>query len=223
MKAQILPMERSESVKIPRASRRRTPQKGVVGGHSRRQQIFDHAIVLMKEKGLVGTSVQDLADGLEFSKANFYYHIKSKEEMLYRISFETLNMKFEKLKAILNTDDPHPVRMRAVIDCFVHLLVDHTAVISVYFEEKRHLSPAHFKQVAKVERQILDALKDFYREGTERGYFKPLDPAVAMLGILGMCFWLSKWYRPKGRLTADVISAQLQALVDEGCLQPSAR
>src|SRR5882762_4913433 len=99
MKAQILPMERPVSVKIPRSSRRRTPQKSVAGG--RRQQIFDHAILLMKEKGFVGTSVQDLADGLEFSKANFYYHIKSKEEMLYRISFETLNMKFDRLKAIL--------------------------------------------------------------------------------------------------------------------------
>src|SRR5262245_469129 len=67
---------------------------------SRRQEIFDHAILLMREKGFVGTSVQDLADRLEFSKANFYYHIKSKEEMLYRISFETLQAKLQRIKTI---------------------------------------------------------------------------------------------------------------------------
>jgi len=178
----------------------------------------------MREKGFVGTSVQDLADGLEFSKANFYYHIKSKEDMLYRISFETLTLKFERIKAILNTDEPHTVRMRNIIDCFVHLMINHTAVISVYFEEKRHLTPAHLNKVSKVERQILDTLTDFYREGVREGAFKDLDPSVAILGMLGMCFWLSKWYRPKGRMGEQEIAKQLNALISEGYLQkPPAR
>jgi len=185
---------------------------------SRRQEIFEHAILLMREKGFVGTSVQDLADRLEFSKANFYYHIKSKEEMLYRISFETLQKKLQRIKTIVNSDLPHPQRMRAMVDCFVHLIVDHTAVISVYFEEKRHLAPVHLRRVTKLEREIFDAFADFYREGVDKGYFRDVDPAVAVLGILGMCFWMTKWYQPKGRLTAKMISDQFNAILSEGYL-----
>jgi len=202
----------------PKRPGRRKGRAAAEGRPSRRQEIFDHAIILMKKKRFVGTSVQDLADRLEFSKANFYYHIKSKEEMLYRISYETLQVKLDRIKAIVENDTPHPQRMRALIDCFVHLVVDHTAVISVYFEEKRHLTAAHFAKVTKLERQIFDALASFYREGVERGDFRDLDPAVAVLGILGMCFWMTKWYQPKGRLTANVISDQLNTMLCEGYL-----
>jgi AcrR family transcriptional regulator len=213
--------ETNDAEIAPSSRRSRTSSKG--GRPSRRQEIFDNAIVLMHEKGFVGTSVQDLADRLDFSKANFYYHIKSKEEMLYRISYETLTLKFERIQKILDTDRSHAERMRAIIDCFVNLVIDHTAVISVYFEEKRHLSPAHFKKVTAVERQILDSLTSFYQEGVENGSFKDFDPAVAVLGILGMCFWITKWYRPNGRLTTETISSQLQEMVTSGYLHPSAR
>ena len=73
----------------------------------------------------------------------------------------------------------------------------------MYFEEKRHLTAPHFAKVTKLERQILDALANFYREGVELGDFRDIEPSVAVLGILGMCFWLTKWYQPKGRLTAN--------------------
>src|SRR5262245_51680267 len=179
--------------------------RGTSNRRSRRQEIFDRAILLMREKGFVGTSVQNLVDGLEFSKANFYYHIKSKEEMLYRISYETLQLKLQRIKAIVNSDLPHPQRMRAIVDCFVNLVVDHTAVISVYFEEKRHLTAAHRRQVTKLERQILDAFVDFYEEGVAKGHFRDVEPTVAVFGILGMCLWMVKWYRPNGPVSAKAI------------------
>jgi AcrR family transcriptional regulator len=189
----------------------------------RRKEIFDLAILLMREKGFVKTSVQDLTDRLDFSKANFYYYIKSKEEMLYRISVETLSVKLEKIKAILDHNVPHPERMLALIDCFVKLVVDHTAVISVYFEEKRHLTPQHLAVVNKLERQIFDLLSDFYREGVETGDFRDVDPTIAAFGILGTCFWLTKWYQPKGPLSASAISQQVNALLSEGYRQPVRR
>ena len=223
MKEQGARAENVVEIGTPKRPGRKKGGAAPDGRLSRRQEIFDHAIILMREKGFVGTSVQDLADRLEFSKANFYYHIKSKEEMLFRISYETLQVKLDRIKAIVENDTPHPERMRALIDCFVHLVVDHTAVISVYFEEKRHLTAPHFAKVTKLERQILDALENFYREGVERGDFRDLDPAVAVLAILGMCFWLTKWYQPKGRLTAKTISDQLNTILREGYLLTGTR
>ena len=44
------------------------------------------------------------------------------------------------------------------------------------------------------------------------GTFRTADPAVAAFGILGMCFWVYKWFRPAGRSTVDQVSAAFQAL-----------
>jgi len=57
---------------------------------SRRRDIVDQALLLMEEKGFAAVSVQHLADALEFSKANFYHHIKSKEKLLYEVFVDTL-------------------------------------------------------------------------------------------------------------------------------------
>ena len=46
--------------------------------------------MLMQEKGFAGMSARELAHSLDFSKANFFYHVRNKEEILYQIFVETL-------------------------------------------------------------------------------------------------------------------------------------
>ena len=53
-------------------------------GPSRRSDILDRAADLIGRKGFAGMSARNIADELEFSKANFFYHIRSKEDLLYR-------------------------------------------------------------------------------------------------------------------------------------------
>ena len=78
-----MPAGRKPSRKRPRAPSRSTAE-------SRKRDIVEQAIRLMEEKGFAAVSVQHLADALEFSKANFYHHIESKEELLYEIFLDTL-------------------------------------------------------------------------------------------------------------------------------------
>ena len=61
-----------------------------IDGRIGKRDIVEQAIRLMEEKGFAAVSVQHLADALEFSKANFYHHIESKEELLYEIFLDTL-------------------------------------------------------------------------------------------------------------------------------------
>ena len=45
----------------------------------RKRHILNRAARLMQHKGYDGISAQQIADALEFSKANFFYHVKTKE------------------------------------------------------------------------------------------------------------------------------------------------
>ena len=81
-----------------RANVRRAPSRSTA--ESRQRDIVAQAIRLMEEKGFAAVSVQHLADALEFSKANFYHHIESKEELLYEIFLETLQYSSSRIEAI---------------------------------------------------------------------------------------------------------------------------
>ena len=59
----------------------------------------------MEEKGFAAVSVQHLADALEFSKANFYHHIESKENCSTRSSSRHLRYSSSRIEAILNGSD----------------------------------------------------------------------------------------------------------------------
>lgn len=50
-----------------------------------RKQVLDAAIDVLAKKGIVGTSIQDIADNAGLSKGAVHYHFESKEELLERV------------------------------------------------------------------------------------------------------------------------------------------
>jgi len=185
----------------------------------RRQEILERAAALMKKKGFGRTSVRDISSHLGFSKANFYHHMTSKEEMLYRISFQILSVTIANIDNVLKSDVAYPIRMQRIVGCFVNLMAHHQAFISVYFEEKRNLTPSHLEEMTKLEGHIVEMMKGFYREGVKVGVFRDLDPAIAIRGILGMCLWMTRWHRGTGRLSPETISQQFNVLLADGCMR----
>ena len=52
---------------------------------------------------------------------------------------------------------------------------------------------------------------------------RDLPPRLVVFGLLGMCNWLHKWYRPDGKRSAAEIADVFVALLERGYLaQPAA-
>lgn len=179
---------------------------------SRRQDILERAAHLMQEKGYGGISAQHIADALEFSKANFFYHIKNKEELLYQIFVETLNVTIRQLEEIFARQDTSSEKLRAIIDHYVHLMTDHAAVMQVWFKEKGHLTPEHEAEVTRLEQHIGMLLDDFYTRAIDSGDFRNVDPRIAGIGMFGMCFALTRWPELRDRFAVRRLSEQMQEL-----------
>jgi AcrR family transcriptional regulator len=60
-----------------------------------RAQVIDAAITVLADKGITGTSVQEIADAAGISKGSIHYHFASKEELLERV----LTRCFERIEA----------------------------------------------------------------------------------------------------------------------------
>src|SRR5436190_904827 len=203
---------------MPTKPKRKSLQKKAKSlGKSPRREIADHAVRLMEDKGFAAVSVQHLADALEFSKANFFYHVDSKEQLLHEIFVDTLQFSLGHLEAILGGEDPVPQRLRSLVEFYVSMMTERRAVMLVWFKERAHLTPAHLKEVTKLEQQIGAKLEEFYAQGIAEGHFKPLETDVIRIAVFGMCFMLTKLSRANRGSVAS-ITRQFQDLLAGGLL-----
>ncbi len=189
----------------------------------RRQAILDAGALLMQQRGFVGTTVEDVTDHLDLTKAAFYYYVENKEELLFQISTQTLELADASISAIERSSAPADRKLTQMIDSFVRLVAERPSFFTVYFQEKGHLAPEHLRSVTKIERKIASALERVVRDGTAAGLFRKVDPAVAAFAILGMCFWVYTWFRPEGRASVAEVSAAFQTLGLQGLSVRGAR
>jgi hypothetical protein len=62
------------------------------------------------------------------------------------------------------------------------------------------------------------AFRDLLEEGIAAGVFRPVDPKVSALAILGAVNWTVKWFRPDGGKTAREIGREQAELLVRGVL-----
>ncbi len=184
----------------------------------RRQEIFDAAALLMGQRGFVGTTIEEVAQQLELTKAALYYYVSNKEELLYQILDQTLGLALVRITAVESSKAPPAKKMADVIETFVRLVAERPQFFTVYFQEKGHLGREHLRAVTRTERRIVDAVRRIYKRGTADRSLRPLDPVAATFGVLGLCFWVYQWYRPGGRLSVNEVVRTFQDLAARGYL-----
>jgi hypothetical protein len=69
------------------------------------------------------------------------------------------------------------------------------------------------------------SIREVIEAGVANGEFRPTDPSVAALGIIGMCNYVTTWFRPEGPRSvaevADVYAAMaVAALLNGGHPRP---
>lgn len=184
----------------------------------RRQEIFDAAALLMGQRGFVGTTIEEVAQQLELTKAALYYYVSNKEELLYQILDQTLSLALERISAVEASDASPTTKMADVIETFVRLVAERPQFFTVYFQEKAHLAREHLQAITRTERRIVEAVRRIYKRGRDDRSLRPLDPVAATFGVLGLCFWVYQWYRPGGRLSVDEVVRTFQDLASRGYL-----
>lgn len=165
----------------------------------------------MQRRGFVGTTVEDVADHLDLTKAAFYYYLRNKEELLFEIAQQTLAIATERVSRIEGSVAGPREKLERIVDALVRLVAERPAFFSVYFEEKEHLAPAHLRAVTARERGIVAIVERILRDGMSKRVFRRADETVSAFIVFGMCFWTYKWYEADGRLSLDDISRSMQA------------
>ena len=181
-------------------------------------EIVRAAAVAFGEVGYRTATLEAIAERSGLSKVTLYRYVSSKEELLSLV-VERIIAEFQRgLRRIIAERRPAHDTLRRIVHYQVELLAEHQPFLTVFFSEESGLPAPMAARATRAKREYDQAIERVVREGVEAGQLRDLPPRLVVFGLLGMCNWLHKWYRPDGPRSAAEIADVFVALLEHGYL-----
>ncbi|MEE2997979.1 MAG: TetR/AcrR family transcriptional regulator [Pseudomonadota bacterium] len=165
---------------------------------NRREEIVKAAQELFLRLGYSNTSLDDIARAVGIKREGLYYYFPNRTQILIEI-IKPLGLQLrDRVKEIQESDLPPNEKMRLTVEN--HLM----RFENRFAESQITLRDDYFSENEDVLSEMRPIWDDYERlwvkiieEGQEKGVFdEALDPRIAHLGILGLCNWAARWYKP---------------------------
>jgi AcrR family transcriptional regulator len=185
-------------------------------------EITRAAAACFAETGYRATNLETVAARVGVSKVTLYRYVSSKEALPWRVFERTIESSRLGLRQIVEQEGPADEKLRCIIHYQVRLVASHLPFLAVFFSEGSGLPHDLARRIASAKRQYDRAIERVVQDGIAEGRFRDLPPTLVVFALLGMCNWLSKWYRPDGPLTQEQIADVFADLLARGYLRPVA-
>lgn len=188
-----------------------------------RRSVLDAAAALFAERGFGGTNLQDVADALGMSRPGLYYHFASKEKLLEALIEEvTLSAEHKLQEIVVETDRDPEDALRLVVKMSTEWVLDNHVLFRVLDRSEVDMPPELTASHAQSKRTILEYFTRIIERGIALGKFRPVDPHIAALTIVGMRNWAAWWYTPGGRLPGQMVVEAIAEMAVRSLLRPDA-
>jgi AcrR family transcriptional regulator len=205
----VLRSEAAQAVIEQLRSVRQDEWKEANGG--RREHILSVASRVFAEKGYRATTLQEIADEVGVTRPSFYYHFKSKQEILAAIVDVAFERAEEAVEQATATGGSAIDQIRDFVRRYVEINTEH-AEVPVLFQSLGELDE-EAAEAARRRRRVIDhKLARLIDRGVQDGELTSSSPLIAAYGILGAANWMHTWYRRGGRLGPEEIADMLADL-----------
>ena len=182
-----------------------------------RERILRAAAEIFAAKGYHGAGMTELGVAADIQRGALYYHIGSKEELLYDLCKSHVEEALERGRAaVASTDDPIG-QFRALAKAHLRTLADRRADVITAEREMHSLTGDRAVRLAVLRREHQSLFEDVVRRGHEMGVFSEIGP-IDVLGILGMFNYTYVWLDPEGAMPVDEVADRLVDLTLNGLL-----
>jgi TetR/AcrR family transcriptional regulator, cholesterol catabolism regulator len=181
----------------------------------KRQDILVSAGRLFAKKGYEKATLDEIAAGLKLKKRALYYYIKSKDEMLFQIQMQSLKAGNDLIQQVLKTDMTASEKLIEVIKGTVEISTRDYIIGSIH--QKEFIFPEKMrKQIFRDRRRYYDGFLKIIQQGVKEGVFKAKGWKIRAFGALGAMNWVTRWYSPQGKLTAEEIGSEMADFILKG-------
>jgi AcrR family transcriptional regulator len=188
----------------------------------RRRQIFDAAIHLFIKKGVVDTSMREIAEAVGITTGGLYHFIKSKDEIIRMVTENSMHFHeaVKDMRKCLGDVSPTEA-FRVCAKCWLTVQeagIEQTAFLD---REKVHMEPDVQEAVSELVRDLIHFFEDLLNDGIKAGEFEVDNVTLVAFNtyMLRGLYATRQWFL-KDRFTAEEYATQLtnailkQILVD---------
>lgn len=182
-----------------------------------KKKILAAAAELIRQRGYVNVTLDQIAERLHISKVSIYHHWTSKQELIFDLHRIAYKIVIESLEKIAGDSASPDSKFRRAIENHVSQAV--VAGIGPMLPQQDWLVISrHKKEIVKLRDTYEDMLCSIVDEGIKKGVFKKVDVKLLVYTILGAANYTLVWYSPKGSMTPEEIAAHMSDFMLSGIM-----
>ena len=169
----------------------------------RNEEIFGVISQMFSEKGYLETTMRDVAKALNIKPPSLYNYFTSKEEALFKLINDSMDVALEKIKDINAMDIPAKEKLFKVIEFYTYSysVRKEGPILLLHYVDK--LTKRRQKILIEKQRQFSDMAALILKEMQDEGLMKPIPPKIALFAFFGMVNYTIKWYHPEGSVKPE--------------------
>lgn len=164
---------------------------------NKHEEVLDAAIELIRRKGIVGTSFQDIADAVGIKKGSLVNYFRSKAELAELIQARFTRVAQELIGTIVARDDLGPEdKLRELLyfhaeHCALRLSSPVLVSIMQLWEPA---STAQGRRQLEIRDEYESVFRDQVAMCVRKRIFRKVDIVKTVRGMTGMMSWTAFWY-----------------------------
>jgi AcrR family transcriptional regulator len=177
--------------------------------------VVDAATRLFAERGYHGSGVADIGREAGIQRGALYYHIGSKEELLFDVLRRHVEESLAGEERIAAADLDPEQKFRALLRHHIRTATTRRHEARIYIADASALNDEHAAQLQRLRARVEQIWIDILEEGVAAGVFRTADHVVVN-GLLGLANTVFLWYRPDGPRDPDQIADTYSEVLLDG-------
>lgn len=187
-------------------------------------QLMEAAERLFAQKGVAGTTLQELAEAVGLTRTGIYHYLSGKEDLLEMLVEGFTLRTARDLRRLAASDTGTALdRLREAVTGMALIVAQHPQRFRLLLTSEGAFPEPLAKQYRRARRDTLKALEELMSQAIKEGSCRPVDPELAAFALIGVSNWVAFWYplssgagaEDPERLAANLADIALTGVVSE--------
>ncbi len=206
------------------ASKRPVVGKRTEDGASTGDRLLVGAADLFRRKGYTATTTRELSALLGIQNASLYYHMETKEDLLFKLCFATLENVAAVFEACVAEAKGPLERLHLMAYRYTTTALRDRDRHATMLIELRALSKERRDRIVELRDENLAVVRRTIAAAQKTGQVRAdIQPKYLTLMLFNLLNWSIFWYRPDGELTPDQIAEMMSMVYFDGVASARAR
>jgi AcrR family transcriptional regulator len=168
---------------------------------------------LIYEHGFEAMTLRMLAHSVGLESGSLYYHIKDKQDFLFRLLKEIMEGNIATLNERLRVVEEPEDQLRVLIYFFITHQWEKKEEAFIIGSEVRSLTPENYQVISALGRAFQDRVEEIITKGVTVGKFRVKNATVAAIAVCDILGGPARWYYPKELLVLDEIMEMITDMI----------